>query len=579
MKSLKTKILGGISLIVLAVLIMGIYGVIGISNYNKEVKQMIEEEYALLKEAEKMKHNVTFRVVTARGYVLYGDPKLAQQFMDMTEEAVETQERLIEEFGKDPEYAEIVKEVDEKTKRWRILITDQVVPTLDRPENGDLSQYSHTFKRPSFEETINIMEEFCTIYAIEAIEAWQTIFDIQDKKIMELEKELLNGAQMLQFVFILISIISITVAITIGSLISRSIVKPIKLVVERLTRIAKNDLKGEDITINSKDELGTLSEATNEVTNNLRNMATRLSNTEKNLNETSNLLTSNNDNLIVRTNEVVELIEGVTKGSNAQSQSAEETSSAMQNVTDEIQTIAQTTNVVAQKSNEVNTDATNGNKTIKKTIEQMNTISKSFNNTSEVIDALGVRSNQISQIVEAINNIADQTNLLALNAAIEAARAGEHGKGFAVVADEVRKLAEQSKNSSEEIAGLISQIQEDTGLAIKTNEKSKADVETGLEIVNEAGEAFERISEAIRTISSQIQEVSASSEEISASSEEVSASIVELSRIAKENAESCESTTKSSEKQLESIEQVAETVEKLNRMSEELKEIMDKFEL
>ena len=167
-----------------------------------------------------------------------------------------------------------------------------------------------------------------------------------------------------------------------------------------------------------------------------------------------------------------------------------------------------------------------GNQAIQAAVLQMNAIHDSIRELSGVVEGLGNHSQAIGQIIEVITGIANQTNLLALNAAIEAARAGEHGRGFAVVADEVRKLAEQSSRSAEQISQLINTIQSDTKHAMNSMEAGTREVQQGILVVHEAGETFGQIQMSIGTVSDQVHDVSAAAQEAAGLGKEAAISVI-----------------------------------------------------
>lgn len=207
----------------------------------------------------------------------------------------------------------------------------------------------------------------------------------------------------------------------------------------------------------------------------------------------------------------------------------------------------------------------------------MDTINSSVNQSATVVQELRVSSNQIGKIIEVITTIADQTNLLALNAAIEAARAGEHGQGFSVVAEEVRTLAEQSKQSADQITVLIHKIQEDTSQAVDVMHQGTEEVKTGVIVVNEAEESFKTILHNIDLVSARIQETSAVSEEMSASVEQVNASIEEIAQVSQVSAGNTLTVASASEEQLASMEEITSASVSLSKIAEELQSNVSQF--
>lgn len=209
----------------------------------------------------------------------------------------------------------------------------------------------------------------------------------------------------------------------------------------------------------------------------------------------------------------------------------------------------------------------------------MNSIELSVNDSAALAKQLGERSQTIGKIAELITSISSQINLLALNAAIEAARAGEHGRGFAVVATEVRKLAEQSADAAKQIDELIKGIQGDSQQSVYAMDRVIREVQSGKELVNDAGKTFQMILHAIQHVAYKIQEVSAITEEISASSEEIAASVDETARISEESSRNTQNIAASSEEQLASMDNISLSADSLSKMAQELEQLIFKFKI
>lgn len=237
----------------------------------------------------------------------------------------------------------------------------------------------------------------------------------------------------------------------------------------------------------------------------------------------------------------------VAKGSHSQVQQAGQAATSMDEMKSTVMDVAKNASAASSFSKGATEMAQRGGSVINKTVAGMQNIAQSVEGAAFVIDSLGKSSDQIGEIVSLINDIADQTNLLALNAAIEAARAGEQGRGFAVVADEVRKLAERTGKATAEIAKMIKTIQGDTKKAVVSMKQGTTEVENGVVLVNQAGESLLQIVDGSQRLSDMISQIATAAEEQSAVSANVSDSVESIAHIAKENNSAVNQITGASE--------------------------------
>lgn len=248
-------------------------------------------------------------------------------------------------------------------------------------------------------------------------------------------------------------------------------------------------------------------------------------------------------------------------------------------ITSAMKQIADSVRSVSDSAKNTSSVSISGNQVVSSSIEQMKQINQDVQAASGVVNALGEKSKAIGEIVSLITSISEQTNLLALNAAIEAARAGEHGRGFAVVADEVRKLAEQSGHAAENISTLITEIQNEIDHAVHSMATGSRTAQDGIAMIDQAGGSFKTISEAVSSITSEIQEVTQTIESVYRNTTVLTDSMKNLNQLSSKSLEGIESIAAAVEQQAALAKEVSHAADALSGMSEQLQTDIQHFKL
>ncbi|HRN26980.1 MAG: methyl-accepting chemotaxis protein [Ignavibacteriaceae bacterium] len=263
--------------------------------------------------------------------------------------------------------------------------------------------------------------------------------------------------------------------------------------------------------------------------------------------------------------EISSSTEEMAAGASEQSAQASEVASAIEQMTRTIFETTKNTTIAAEASKTAGSFAVVGGSVVKETIEGMIRISEVVKRSSDTVQDLGKSSNEIGEIVQVIDDIADQTNLLALNAAIEAARAGEQGRGFAVVADEVRKLAERTSKATQEIAVMIKHIQKNTEGAVQSMQQGTKEVENGHALAEKAGNSLNEIINGAERVVDIVTQVAAASEEQSSASQQITQNIELITNVTQQSAIG--------------VRQIAQSAEELNQLTDNLQKLISGFKV
>jgi methyl-accepting chemotaxis protein len=377
-------------------------------------------------------------------------------------------------------------------------------------------------------------------------------------------------------VFILVELL---LAIGLIWFISNRAIRPLLCIVDTANQVAKENLNVTPLKIRGRDEFAQLGRAVNSMVDSLRTLISEIDHSASSLALAAEEITVSIEETTNAANNMATSTSETSEQANLQKHKAEESASLVIGISSGIRDIARASQAVQGISITTADEATHGSDSIRKVVSQMGLIGASVDESVILVDTLNHRSNEVSTIVSLINDIASQTNLLALNAAIEAARAGEQGRGFAVVADEVRKLAEQTASSTGRVSDLVNAIQSDTTSCLQGMDRVHQQVKLGLELVNKSGETFTQILDSIQLTAKQVGQVSGTTQELLQRTEVVKSTMNDIVTDARNSWQTYQTIASSCEEQLAAMEEVGATSEELTSMAQNLKGSIEKFRM
>ena len=442
---------------------------------------------------------------------------------------VEEQKKVLAEKRKEQlaGFEEIQKM--EQTEKGKALIDEcKSMAMKGKEANNKAAELSKAGNR---EEAMAVYVKEARPYGLKNIEALEKLVALQHDEMITAHGNALKASSFYRLLLVVFGLLVIGFAVAVAIVLNRSITVPLAEGVRVADRLAKGELNV-NIVVDRKDEVGKLLRSMENMIHTWKGVVGQITSTAANLSSAATELSAS--------------AEQMSKGSGIQAERASVVATSSEEMSQTVLDVAKNASSISQSAEETARTAREGETIVNRAVKEVKEIAFTVTDSSEFVRSLGERSKQIGEIVGVINDIADQTNLLALNAAIEAARAGEQGRGFAVVADEVRKLAERTANATSEIGTMIRSVQEEVGKAVEIMANATSKVDHGVRLSEEAGHSLAAIVKSVDGLQTIMHQIASATEEMSTTSEEISKEIEQIAGISRETSSSSEETAQAS---------------------------------
>ncbi|WP_274853662.1 methyl-accepting chemotaxis protein [Bacillus methanolicus] len=499
---------------------------------------------------------------TIGNYIIDSNPKHITYFDELTENFDQLKKNIYSSLTT-LETKKLFQQIDENDKKITLLFTDVIKPEVKNQHERE--------------------------YRLGKLQADQLIAEtvIKLDKLHEILKKEQQNAVTTAKAGLITTLVVLVVSIFVSALLGISSILIIeKLVSTKLgqivnvsNEIAAGNLKVKAVEYDGKDEIAELSKATNSMKEKLQSMIQEISVVSNYVKNKSSELNTAANEVRAASQQITSTMQELAGGAEEQANSATGLAKMMEDYLLKVKKASDSGMMIRTASNDVLSMTKDGDKLMSESQQQMERINEIMKLSVEKVQGLDEQTKQISKLVQVIQEIANQTNLLALNAAIEAARAGEHGRGFAVVADEVRKLAEQVSFSVSDITKIVKGIQSESDNVVSSLQAGYKQVEEGTEQIEITGQTFHKIYEAVSLMAEKVNEIGSSMEQLANSSVEMNRSIENVASVSEQSAAGIEQASASITQTNYTVEEISNNSQSLSELADQLNAMIGKFKL
>lgn len=558
--SVRNKLFGSFAVILILLLFIGGLSIWTSSKLHKEYEFLLEDRVHKVNLINELIQEQKDDVSATRGFLLYKNETFLQEREDRNKNIHEIL-FIFRKIISSPDVIALTNELIEGQAAYYNL-TEKSISLMQ--ENDD--EYI------SFAEEASKQNEILLASADE-IKKIQTTFTNESRK--EISK-LLSATNMTT---IIVVVLAVVISSILAVLIAINIARPVRVMTHSLEKVAAGNLTLEPIIIKNQDEIGDMANTLNQMTTDLKNTISQVNDSAIELAAHSQQLSASSQESLAASQMVATTAEDGMRANEEQARIVEESVISMNEMTAGIHQITNSNEEMLNSAEVMMNYIKDGSEMVNHVSTQMADIHTTIEDAANQIKVMANHSEEIQQATALITDISEQTNLLALNAAIEAARAGEYGAGFAVVAEEVRKLAEQSRNATEEIASMVETIQSDATDAVHSIELGNTKVTDGLSASERSRAIFHEIEVAVNQTGNSVETVSAAIEEIQAMSDEVSRGAMRVKGIAETSMHNAQESSAATEEQFATAQEIAASNQQLAHLAEDLQIEVNRFKL
>lgn len=535
------------------------FGLLSIANSQMDSVEETGEKAIKITEATAIFH---FKGSTIGNYIIDSNPKHLKSFDELTKKFNELKKEITPALTSN-ETKQLLNEISENDDEINRIFYEVIEPQVKL-------HHVREYRLGKLQADDKITE---TVVKLDTLS--ETLKSDQENAISSAKAGLILTLIVLGISILISAGLGIASILFIGRIISNKLGH----IVHLSNEIAAGNLNVDAIEYDGNDEIAELSKATNSMKERLQSMIQEIS-------AVSNYVTEKSSELNIAANEVgaasqqgASTMQELSSGAEDQASAATELAKMMDDYLLKVEDATKSGYKIKSASTEVLTMTKSGDTLMRESQEQMTVINEIMKTSVNRVNGLDEQTQKISKLVQVIHEIANQTNLLALNAAIEAARAGEHGKGFAVVADEVRKLAEQVSLSVADITTIVKGIQTESNNVVSSLQTGYTQVEKGTEKIQLTGETFQKIYQAVNMMSANINDISESLDQVSKSSSLMNQSIENIAAVSEESAAGIEQTSAAITQTNHAMEEISDNANSLSELADQLNSMISKFKL